>query len=107
MTVNGRPAIVTIAVRVATLVLVATDNRTCPSPLPLDPLTAIHSALEDADHAQPDWTETLTVVAPPAAAKDCADADKLGEHDGGSVGGGVGDGGAGVAAAASCVTTYG
>ncbi len=60
-TVNVRPAIVSVPVRVELPVLGATLKLTFPFPLPLAPeVTVIHDALLVAVHAQPEVVETWT-----------------------------------------------
>ena len=60
-TVNVRPAMVSVPVRVELPVLGATLKLTFPFPLPLAPeVTVIHDALLVAVHAQPEVVETWT-----------------------------------------------
>jgi hypothetical protein len=66
--VNGCPAIVTVAVRLAGPVLAPIDSDTMPLPTPLAPLpTVIHDGASfPAVHAQPSAVVTVTFAAPAA-----------------------------------------
>jgi hypothetical protein len=67
LTVNVRPAIVSVPDRAGPLVA-ATLKVTLPAPLPFAPaVIVIHGALFDAVHAQPPPAATDTVPVPPVA----------------------------------------
>jgi hypothetical protein len=61
------PATVTVADRELVVPLAATVNATVPPPLPLAGDTVTQDALDDAVHAQPEFTVTVTEVVPPPA----------------------------------------
>jgi hypothetical protein len=69
VTLNVRPAIVTVPVRDSVEVFAATVIVTEPAPDPFAPdVTVIHGALLTAVHGQPLALVTDVVVVPPAAA---------------------------------------
>jgi hypothetical protein len=77
VTVNGRSAIVIVALR-GPPVLLATWNPSVPLPLPdAGPVNEIHAALTLADQAQPLPAVTATDPLPPAEAIDASDGERL------------------------------
>jgi hypothetical protein len=76
------PAIVSVAVRAAVLVLADALNATAPAPVPLAPdVTVSHDALLLAVHAQPFVAVIVTDPVPPADVSDWVVADKVYEHE--------------------------
>ena len=72
VTVNVRPAIVTVPARCVVPVFAAIEYPTVPLPLPLAPeVIVIHGTLLDAVHAHPAAAVTVDVRAPPLASAAC------------------------------------